>query len=83
MREVKGGFDSGAHDVKGHLLRSVQMRRLKISANWEMEIYEFDEINQKSKVIANIIGLAISFGHEEERRNKVQRGEGRGQEVAT
>jgi len=33
LREVEGGFDSGAHDVKGHILRGVKMMRLKINAN--------------------------------------------------
>ena len=51
LREVEGGFDNSAHDV--------EMRRLKISANWEMEIYEFDGIIRKGKVIANIIVLVL------------------------
>jgi len=44
LREVKDGFVSSEHNVKGHFFRGVEKRPLKSSLFWKMEIYKFDEI---------------------------------------
>ena len=72
LGEVKCGFDSDVHNVKGHILRGLEIMHLKINADLKIMIYEADEISRKGRTIANIIVLAYISHLDTKRREKEQ-----------
>jgi len=38
LREVKGDLESEHHNVKGHEFSGVELRRLKSSATWKLNL---------------------------------------------